>query len=72
MKNIPLLFSEFQHEVVYFILENIIVTDKLYVCSTGFLILGFYALLPDTRHESAELLRGPLSGIASAARKPPV
>jgi hypothetical protein len=72
MKNIPLFSSKFQHEVVYFILESIMFTDKFYVCSTGFLVLGFSALLPDTRHESAELLRGPLSGIASAAWKPPV
>jgi hypothetical protein len=72
MNNMPLFFSEFQHEVVYFILESIVVTDLFHVCSTGFIVLGFSALLPDTRHESPELLRGRLSGRASAPWKLPV
>jgi hypothetical protein len=72
MKNMLVFFSEFPHEVVYFILESTVVTDKFYVCSTGFLVLGFCVLLPDTRHESAELFRAPLSGRTSAAWKPSV
>jgi hypothetical protein len=45
---------------------------SLCVCSTGFLVLGFYALFLDTRPDSLELSRGPSSGRSSATWKPTV